>query len=632
MTDRRFFSRAVPVALGCLTLMTACGGPPEEASREPSFLESYGEIVSDSGVTGNALPPYTLALTYDDGPDTYTLDVANYLAQQGIKATFFINGCRIIGSPAPIRPADNSGNCTEPPRFPESTVAQLVALGHRVANHTEDHPNLPNLVPDTQTILSQVRLTQNVLDRYITDGFFLMRPPYGAWDVNVANALRTDPALNRLAGPVVWDIDGGDWSCFKDGLPVEECGQRYLNALNARQYRNGVFLMHDRLEFNVGSTYTLQLTKWLVERLPRPQYTFVPLDAIPNLTGTRTSLPARAWTANFSDGEGWAASASRYGTLRIGDINGDGRKDVCGRRAEGVFCVLSTGAAFTSGRYWVTSDFTDAAGWGPEKHSTTVQLGDVNGDGRADLCGRGAGGLICSLSTGSAFAAPTLWSSNGDFSDADGWGTDVGHYGTLRLGDVNGDGRADVCGRGIDGIYCALSTGTSFLPKTGWKVGDFSNAGGWLPPEYSTTIQLGDINGDGRADVCGRGSGGVACALANGTGNGFGPVVWTSFIFSNFDSWANSPSKYRSIRMGDVNGDGKADICGRNATGIACAFGTAAGTFTGYRYLNNAEYRDDQGWNTDWYGSTLLLGDFNGGGQADVCGRGTAGLFCALSP
>jgi hypothetical protein len=109
-------------------------------------------------------------------------------------------------------------------------------------------------------------------------------------------------------------------------------------------------------------------------------------------------------------------------------------------------------------------------------------------------------------------------------------------------------------------------------------------------------------------------------------------MAWTSFIFSNFDNWQSSSSKYRSIRLGDVDGDGRADICGRNATGIACAFGTAAGSFTGYRYLVNFEYRDDQGWATDWYGATLLLGDINGGGRADVCGRGAGGMLCALSP
>src|SRR5262249_19241966 len=34
--------------------------------------------------------------------------------------------------------------------------------------------------------------------------------------------------------------------------------------------------------------------------------------------------------------------------------------------------------------------------------------------------------------------------------------------------DLNGDGRADICGRGAAGIYCALSNGAGFGPVTLW--------------------------------------------------------------------------------------------------------------------------------------------------------------------
>jgi hypothetical protein len=38
-----------------------------------------------------------------------------------------------------------------------------------------------------------------------------------------------------------------------------------------------------------------------------------------------------------------------------------------------------------------------------------------------------------------------------------GWDTAVGYYGSIRLGDVNRDGRADLCGRGINGLRCSRS-------------------------------------------------------------------------------------------------------------------------------------------------------------------------------
>ncbi|HEU4409048.1 MAG TPA: M57 family metalloprotease [Polyangiaceae bacterium] len=84
--------------------------------------------------------------------------------------------------------------------------------------------------------------------------------------------------------------------------------------------------------------------------------------------------------------------------------------------------------------------------------------------------------------------------------------------------DLNGDGFADVCGRGVDGVNCALSWGVSFDPVGLWSP-TFSDAGGWsVGPQYYATIEFIDLNGDGRADVCGRGIAGVQCALSSGTG------------------------------------------------------------------------------------------------------------------
>src|SRR5258708_25694656 len=33
------------------------------------------------------------------------------------------------------------------------------------------------------------------------------------------------------------------------------------------------------------------------------------------------------------------------------------------------------------------------------------------------------------------------------------------YYGSIRLADINGDGLADLCGRGPNGIVCAISNG-----------------------------------------------------------------------------------------------------------------------------------------------------------------------------
>src|SRR5690606_32296979 len=75
---------------------------------------------------------------------------------------------------------------------------------------------------------------------------------------------------------------------------------------------------------------------------------------------------------------------------------------------------------------------------------------DVDGDGRADLCARGGAGVRCWLSDGAGWPTelpPIPW------SDASGW-DDITNYATIRMGDVNGDGLADVCGRANAGVVC----------------------------------------------------------------------------------------------------------------------------------------------------------------------------------
>ena len=75
---------------------------------------------------------------------------------------------------------------------------------------------------------------------------------------------------------------------------------------------------------------------------------------------------------------------------------------------------------------------------------------DLNGDGRADVCGRGRAGIYCALSTGLGFAGNFLAQHN--FSDAEGW-NQLTDYGSLRFADAKGDHKPDICGRGNLGNY-----------------------------------------------------------------------------------------------------------------------------------------------------------------------------------
>jgi len=617
-------------------------------------------LVVHDQLNGAQLPSRRLAITYDDGPGRNTMAIAEYLQDQGVPATFFVNGCRFDGSPTPI--AQGHQACKPPDqtidaRFSPDVLEDLIDLGHRVANHTMDHVHLANA--SAATIRSQVLGVQDLLKGAVRDQLFLLRPPHNGWDddadtndIIVANVNAIAP---ELIGPFKFDIVPfigtisnvqHDYACLDSTTYTPaQCAQAVLNGIGtgSNQRDHGIIQLHDRESDSelagaaAGTTETLELTVALVDALRSQGYVFVPLDAIPGVLGPKRFNYPVLFTSQYSDSKNWAASPSYYQSIHLGDLDDDGDADICGRGTGGLWCAVSNGGAFVSEKFWLTSDFKDADGWLAEKYGTTIQLGDIDGDGDADVCGRGASSLWCAKSRGKegvqAFTGTTRWSTGSDFSDADGWGASASYYGSIKLADVNGDGKADACGRRDTGIWCALSNGVDkFGPMTRWLAG-FTDLQNWSPLQYGTTIMFGNINSDDRADVCGRDAGGIRCALANSSGTGFlQTTLWIVDRFSDRDGWNTSSGKFGSLRLADVNGDGRDDVCGRNDTGIVCAF-SAGYKFTDYLHLRNDKYNDLDGWGPARYGTTIQLADVNNyaGGQVEMCGRGISGIWCSTA-
>jgi hypothetical protein len=350
----------------------------------------------------------------------------------------------------------------------------------------------------------------------------------------------------------------------------------------------------------------------------------------------------------------FSSSESYYRSFQLADVNGDYLADACARFGGGIECATNRGnGQFNPHTTWFGDNFLDAYGWDTAPYGSTVQFADVNGDGSADVCGRGGRGIYCATSNGTDGFGNFVLATNGiDFSDADHWADAESRYESVHFGDVNGDSMPDVCGRSPQGIVCAMNiTPWGGTPRFGraslWLGTNFYDAIGWGSPQYGATVQLGDVNGDGFADVCGRGNDGMVCALS--TGAGFGDGTWWSTWpdFSDSDSsdngWQDS-GHYKSIRLVDINSDGAADVCGRTAGGIVCALSTR-GSFlpatamdyprettsgTGPTTFGN-DFTDGLGWVPDYYGSTIQFGQLNYDGVPDVCGRGAEGLLCSLT-
>jgi len=318
-------------------------------------------------------------------------------------------------------------------------------------------------------------------------------------------------------------------------------------------------------------------------------------------------------------------------SLKFADVDGDGRADACAHDGTSITCHLHRQA---SGEYscgLIGSATQTTAGFGPTwlntpDHWQTIQYPDVDDDGRADVCGRGNDGIYCATGA-SSFSDTSLWLA--DFNNAGGWDSDPAYWSTIQFPDVNGDGRSDVCGRGIFGIYCAVSNGSSFIGMGQWS-NAFGDGDGWNANEsLYGTIQFADVNDDGADDICGRGTAGVYCARSRPLFNDFeAPALWTA-QFATASGW-ESPEYYKTIRLADINGDGNADICGRGGAGLYC--GISVGTeFQKADELNLGDFSNANGWDQPEYYETIFLADMNGDQRADACGRHVDGIICALA-
>jgi hypothetical protein len=317
--------------------------------------------------------------------------------------------------------------------------------------------------------------------------------------------------------------------------------------------------------------------------------------------------------AELSDDAGFVGSAY-HSTIRMADIDGDGLADVCARAAEGVLCWRSTGTGFTAAV--AGPELTDEGNWDEARYGTTIRLADIDGDQRADLCARYGVGLRCHRSTGDGFEQDAL--ELPELSDEQGWDTPE-RFGSLRMADIDGDGRVDVCGRAAEGVRCWRSTGDGFSEPI--QGPEWSDDLGWGAMSAWSTIRLADMDGDGRADLCARAADGVRCHLS--TGEGFGSAVLGPEL-SDDSGWADQ-ANYLTFRIGDIDGDARGDLCARADAGIRCWRWTGEGFGEG---IAGPTLSDESGWYTHRYFRTLRLADIDGDGKSDLCARAAKGTLC----
>lgn len=257
-------------------------------------------------------------------------------------------------------------------------------------------------------------------------------------------------------------------------------------------------------------------------------------------TGTGFTSPVQ-WVENYHYDAGWRVD--KHPRL-MADVDADGRADVIGFGNSGTYVSRSNGSGFTAAALWVAGFHYNGL-WRVEKHPRMTA--DVDGDGRADIVGFGNSGTYVSRSTGAAFLAPQLWIQ--DFHYNDGWLVEKHPRVTA---DVDGDGRDDVVGFGEGGVEVSLSTGSSFTAPAVWT-NDFGYDRGWRVEQHPRI--LADVNGDGMADIVGFANPGVYVAFSTGAGFS-GSVPWIDNFSYEQGSWrVESHPRFVTDVTGDGRAD-----------------------------------------------------------------------------
>jgi hypothetical protein len=272
--------------------------------------------------------------------------------------------------------------------------------------------------------------------------------------------------------------------------------------------------------------------------------------------------------------------------MAIADLDGDGKLDIVAIDSDVNKIAVLKGNGDGTFQSPVTYDTGGVS-------AQSVAVGDLNGDKKPEI-------VVASGQLNNAGSVGVLLNNgNGTFQAAVNYSSGGLPPNSVAIGDINGDGHADIviCDNGSGLVGLLLGNGNGTLQSV------IS-----YPAPSAMSVVISDVNGDNHPDlVTGQYGNGAINVLLNDGKGGLQPVV--SYAFTASSAW--------SVAVQDVNGDGIPDVV--VASAFACPTYCKNGSVNILTGNGDGTFRSPT-----TYGSggpnarSVAIGDINEDGRPDI--------------
>jgi hypothetical protein len=211
--------------------------------------------------------------------------------------------------------------------------------------------------------------------------------------------------------------------------------------------------------------------------------------------------------------------------------------------------------------------------------------------------------------------------------------TDPSNYSTIQTGDLDGDGDAELFGRSHYGIEAYtfdedLGQWTPLPPLSGGP--GLSDAAGWDNPAYYATIQAANLDGGTADEIFARYAGGITAWKYQPATQSWEtlPLLNDTRFAPSDDNGYGDPQYYLTFTAADLDGDNADEIVSRGSGGItAWKYNPSASGSWEYIQYSGPDAPSSPGWSDSQYYETFGAANLDGGNADEIFIRGADGIL-----